>query len=77
MISMVVNDKCMHRYRKKKKRLLKVSYVPATTATFLPFFLLFLLCSLTMLIKQTRQAVCAIKQSILPKKITFFAVAVL
>jgi hypothetical protein len=39
--------------------------VPATSATFLAFFLFFLLWLLTVLMKQTRQAVCAIKQSIL------------
>jgi len=37
--------------------------VPATSATFLAFFSFFLLWPLTELMKQTRQAVCAIKQS--------------
>ncbi len=45
-----------------KNRLLKVCYVPATRAG-LPK--LFLLQPLTVLMKQTRQAVCTIKQSIL------------
>ncbi len=48
-----------HRYRKKK--MLNVCYVPTTNTTFLAFFLL----PLTVLMKQTRQAVCGIKQSIL------------
>jgi hypothetical protein len=48
-----------------QNRLLKVCYVPATSAGLnrLLFFL-FLLWPLTVLMKQTRQAVCAIKQSI-------------
>ncbi len=49
-----------HRYRKSQNRLPKVCYVPATSAC-LPR-LLFLLRPLTVLMKQTRQAVCAIKQ---------------
>jgi hypothetical protein len=51
------------RYQKKKNRLLKVCYVPATSARLQR--LLFLLQPLTELMKQTRQAVHAIKQSIL------------
>ncbi len=50
------------RHRKTKNRLLKVCYVPATSAG-LPM-LLFLMRLLTVLMKQTRQAVCAIKQSL-------------
>jgi hypothetical protein len=46
-----------------QNRLLKVCHVPATSNR-LPG-LLFLLRLLTVLIKQTRQAVCAVKQSIL------------
>jgi hypothetical protein len=54
-----------HRYRKTKNRLLKFCYAPATSAADnrLLFFL-FLLCPFTVLMKQTRQAVRAIKQSI-------------
>jgi hypothetical protein len=48
---------------KRKIRLLKV-YVPATSTTFLPFFLLL---PLTVLKKQTRQTVCTVKQSALPR----------
>jgi hypothetical protein len=46
-----------------QNRLLKVCYVPATNAG-LPR-LLFLLQPLTVLMKQTRQVVCGIKQSTL------------
>ena len=46
-----------------QNRLLKVCYVPATTVSFQGFF--FLLLPLTVLMKQTRHAVRAIKQSIL------------
>ncbi len=54
-----------HRYQKMKNRLLKFCYVHATSAACnrLLFFL-FLLWLFTVLIKQTRQAVRAIKQSI-------------
>ncbi len=52
-----------------QNRLLKVCYVPATSA-LLPR-LLFLLQPLTVLMKQTRQAVCAIKQSILLRCLWF------
>ncbi len=49
----------------RKNKLLKVCYVPTTSATFLAFFLFFLLCPLTVPMKPTRQAVRATKQSIL------------
>jgi hypothetical protein len=49
---------------KRKYRLLKVCYVPATSTAFLVFFSLLLLWPLTLLIRQTRQAVRAINQSI-------------
>ncbi len=52
-----------HRYRKSPNRLLKVYYVPATSAVLMGFF--FLLRPITVLMKQTRQALHAIKQSIL------------
>ncbi len=51
------------RYRKTKNRLLRVCYVP-TTSTGLPM-LLFLMRPLTVLMKQTRRAGSAIKQSII------------
>ncbi len=57
-----------HRYRKSLNRLLKVCYVLATSAGLkrLTFFFFFcLLWPLTVLMMQTRQAVRAIKQSIL------------
>jgi hypothetical protein len=54
----------LHRYQKSLNRLLKVSYVPAASAVLIAFFLLFLLRPLTELMKQTRQPVHAIKQSI-------------
>jgi hypothetical protein len=52
-----------------KNRLLKVCYVPATSASlprvsFFFSFLFLLLRPLTVLMKQTRQAVQAVKQSI-------------
>ncbi len=49
----------------RKNRLLEVCYVPATSATFLAFFSFFLLWPLTVLMKQTRQAVHAVKRFIL------------
>ena len=52
-----------HRYLSLQNRLLKVCYVPATIASLNR--LLFLLRPLTVLMKQTRQAVHAVKQSIL------------
>jgi hypothetical protein len=62
-------QKCLEFYSvsidiKRKNRLLKVYYVPATSTTFLAFFLFFLLWPLTVLMKQTRQAVRLVKQSI-------------
>ncbi len=51
--------------RRRKNRLLKVCYVPTHSATFLAFFSFFVLWPLTVLMRQTRQAVCTIKQSIL------------
>jgi hypothetical protein len=58
-----------HRYRKSQNRLLKVCFVPATSAilprvSFFFSFLFLLQWPFTVLIKQTRQVVCAIKQSI-------------
>ncbi len=52
-----------------QNRLLKVCYVPATS-TRLPR-LLFLLLPLTVLIKQTRQAIHAVRQSILLRCLWF------
>ncbi len=54
-----------HRYRKMKSRLLKVGYVPATSARLPRLLFCFLMQPLTVLMKQTRQAGCTIKQSIL------------
>jgi hypothetical protein len=50
---------------RRKNRLLKFCYVPATSAAHnrLLFFL-FLLRPFTVLMKQTRQAVCTVKQSV-------------
>ncbi len=53
-----------YRYQKSLNKLLKVCYVPATSAVSQPSFLLFLLQTLTVLMKQTRQPVLAIKQPI-------------
>jgi hypothetical protein len=53
-----------HRYQKSLNRLLKVCYVTATSAVLTAFFSSFLLQPLTVLMKQTRQPVNAIKQSI-------------
>jgi hypothetical protein len=53
-----------HRYKKSLKRLIKVCYVPATSAVLIAFFSSFLLWPLTVLMKQTRQLVRTIKQSI-------------
>ncbi len=57
---------CIHRYRKSQNRLLKVCCVPATSAGLprISFFFFLLQWPLAVLIKQTRQAVCAVKQSI-------------
>ncbi len=64
LFSMYLSLWCLHRYRKSQNRLLKVCYVPATSAVLIAFFSSFLLLPLTVLIKQTRQAVHTIKQSI-------------
>ncbi len=53
-----------HRFWKSLNRLLKVCDVPATSTVLNSLFSSFLLRPLTVLIKQTRQPVCAIKQSI-------------
>jgi len=53
-----------HRYRKSLIRLLKVCYVPTTSAVLIAFFSFFLMQPSTVLMKQTRQPVRAIKQSI-------------
>jgi hypothetical protein len=50
---------------KRKNRLLKVCYVPTTSTTFLAFLLFFMLWPLAVLKKPTRQAVPAVKKSIL------------
>ncbi len=52
-----------HRYQKSLNRLLKVCYVPATSAVLIAFFSSFLLRPFTVLMKQTRQPVRVIKQS--------------
>ncbi len=58
---------------KGKNRLLKFCYVPATSAAHNSLlFSFFLLQPFTVLIKQTRQAVCAIKQSIFLDVYGFF-----
>jgi hypothetical protein len=54
----------MHRYRKSLNRLLKVCYVPATRAVLIAFFSSFLLQPLRVLMKQARQLVRSVKQSI-------------
>jgi hypothetical protein len=57
--------KChIHRYQKSLNRLLKVCYVPSTSTVLIAFFSSFLLQPLTVLMKQTRQLVHAVKQSI-------------
>jgi hypothetical protein len=54
-----------HRYRKTKNRLLKFCFVPVTSAAHNKLlFFLFLLWPFTVVMKQTRQAVHVIKQSI-------------
>jgi len=53
-----------HRYRKSLNRLLKVCCVSATRTVLIAFFSSFLLQPLTVLMNQTRQPVCAVKQSI-------------
>ncbi len=53
-----------HRYWKSLNRLLKVCYVPATSTVLIAFFSsFFLLQRFTVLMKQTRQPIHAIKQS--------------
>jgi hypothetical protein len=52
-----------HRYQKSLNRLLKVCYVPATSTLLVAFFSSFLLQPLTVLMRQTRQVVCAIHLS--------------
>jgi hypothetical protein len=52
----------IHRYRKSLNRMLKVCYVPTTSAVLTALVSSFLLRPLTM--KQTRQPVHAVKQSI-------------
>ncbi len=49
---------------KSLNRLLKVCYVPATSAILIAYFSAFLLQPLTVLMKQTRQPVRAVKQSL-------------
>jgi hypothetical protein len=61
-MSLTKSECWYHRYRKSLNRLRKVCYVPATSTVLIAFF--FLLQPLTVLMKQTRQPVCAIKQSI-------------
>jgi len=58
-------ESCNHRYRKTKNRLLKVCYVPATSARLPRVLFSFLMWPLTVLMKQTRQVRHAIEQSIL------------
>jgi hypothetical protein len=55
--------------RSLQNRLLKVCYVPTTSAdlprvSFFLFFIFLLLQPLTVQMKQTRQVVCTVKQSI-------------
>jgi len=58
-------------------RLLKVCYVPATSAGLSRlFFFSFLWWPLTVLMKQARQAVCAFKQSILVRCLWIWPAAV-
>jgi hypothetical protein len=49
---------------KRNNGMLKVCYVPATSATFLAYFLFFLMWQLTVLMKLTMQAVHAVEESI-------------
>jgi hypothetical protein len=53
---------------KRKNRLLKICYVPTTSITFLAFFLVW---PLTVLMKQTWQAVRAVKLSIILRCLWF------
>jgi hypothetical protein len=54
----------VHRYQKSLNRLLKVCFVPASSTVLIAFFSSFLLRPLTVLMKQTRQPVRAVNQSI-------------
>ncbi len=54
----------VHRYRKTKIDCLRFVMCPLLVPGFQGFFFPFLMQTLTVLMKQTRQAVCAIKQSI-------------
>jgi hypothetical protein len=54
----------IHRYQKSLDRLLKVCYVPAASTVLIAFFSSFLQRPLTVLMKQTRQPVRPVKQSI-------------
>ncbi len=56
MVSIGCSKGLRHRYQKKKNKLLKVCYVPATSATFLAFFLAVAIKSKQ---NQTRQAIRA------------------
>ncbi len=58
-----------YRWISKEYRLLKFCCVPATSATSSKAFSFFLLWTLTVLMKQIRQAVHAIKQSILLRRL--------
>jgi hypothetical protein len=58
---------------KRKNRLLKVCYVPTTSATFLAFLLFFMLWPLAVLKKPKRQAVSAVKKSILLRCLWMYA----
>jgi len=69
-----LNCQCFfHRHQKSLNRLLKVCYVPATSAVLIAFFSSFFLQPLTVLMKQTRQLVRAVKQSIYLDVYGFFA----
>jgi len=62
---------------RRKNILLKFCYVPATSAAHNRLLLFFLLRPLTVLMKQTRQAVRAVKQSIFLDVYVWNAVAAL
>jgi hypothetical protein len=63
----IMLDGCMYPSQKSSlhNRLLNVCYVPATSTCLNRLLFFFLLQPLTVLMKQTRQAVRAVKQSIL------------
>ncbi len=72
----------IHRFLKKdvytkilkvQNRLLKVCYVPGTSAILSRLLFLFLRWPLTVLMKQTRQAVRAFKQSVLLRCLCVYA----